>query len=193
MLRDVGGNAFPTFAFLDAEGQVLGKHQGGRSTEAFQATRQAVRDMLAAKEKVADGDQSAQAALLIAEIELGRLGLEEARDRYASLPEVTDQEEERIIGLLNGLEFAELRSQRRRLGNDKFQAAVLDMVENQRIPRGPNAWRFWYSGVMPAALQKKDAELAERALQILEKDPFFQGDNARYLERYRKAVEELGK
>lgn len=196
MLGDVGGNAFPTFVFLDAEGEVLGKHNGGRSAAAFHSTRQAVVDMLAAKKKVDAGDESAQAALLIAEIKLGKVDLDGAKKGYEELDEVTDAEEAAILDLINGLEFGDMMAKlrRRQLKPEEFHASVLEMLENGRAPTGEEGSRdFWYYGVMPAALQKEDADLAKRALKTLEEHPFFQGDNARYLTRYREAVEALGK
>lgn len=193
MLRDVGGRGFPTIAFLDSEGDLIGKHNGGRDAAGFNATLAAVESLQAALDRVDKGDVAAAADVLIAEIKLGAYDYDGAVAARKELEKVSKEQEKALEGLMIDLEFSTLIRSQRSIGAAAFQEKVLEMVEKNRIPTGDRSWSFWYQGVFPAAVANSDGKLARRALDILEADPFFDGENDKYLDKLRDEVKKLEK
>ena len=111
LLREKGGNGWPTSAFQVADGslltQVLLEDQG--SVEGLQKTHQKLLDWKALKARVdageQGGDESFAKQLFVTEITLGMLGFEKARERLATLSDLTDPERRQFDATLVNMEF----------------------------------------------------------------------------------------
>lgn len=192
MLGTVGGRGFPTIAFMSAEGDLIGMHQGSRDPEGFNGTLTKVNALLSAEKKLAAGDATAGFAVLTAKIGMGTLGLDEAKAAIAEMGALTDAQKAELDGLMIGLELADLdkKMQTRQIEMKDYADKVCGMLEAKRIPSGDEAWKFW-AAVANVSMFKKDKALAQRALANLETFPMFSGDNAKRLDRFRSAVEKL--
>lgn len=135
---------WPTVLFLDADGDVLLKHEGPRTVAGFNRTLSLLQALVDARARVAGGDQSAQLELFMAEAGLGLLDFETAKVRLEKLPRPTAERQNEIRGLMADLEFEYYRKAQRRLGEARFLAKLGEMKKNGRLPQGRNAWMFWW-------------------------------------------------
>lgn len=198
LLERFGKNAFPTLLVLDAAGDLLGEHTaiGARNVRSFRAT---VEDALVVREARDEpvGDHLPRtAALLAAEIELGLRDAASASERFADLRELGELPaplRARLDGLTARLEFDEfLAGLRQRRGKpEDVRARVLELIEAVRIPTGRGASQFWMQGAMASALALRDRPLAERALEALEADPWFENEPHDFLGTFRERIATL--
>ena len=192
LLQDKGFGGFPSLAFMDAEGEVLAEPQG-RDVADFETALAALIKWRALAEK-ADRTSAEEAELLLAELDLGKLAFDAARERYAALDGLTDAQKAKIENELLFLEVADIQ---KKVGRDRSKipeanAAIAAMAKAGRIPTdaGMRAMRFW-GPVMAHADETKDVELFEQGVNVahavLGDDP----RGARYLESIDKRLAEL--
>ena len=188
LLREKGGDAFPYFAVLDDQGEVVARHQGAPSVAGFRATLAASADYVRLREKAAAGDLDAKARLLIRRLEFGNLSFARAVAERAALTELTDDQAARIDRLFTSLEFAEIRaSLRRREDLPKAGAKLAIMKDGGRIPSGRDAIDFWMI-ISFYAEEQKDAALFREVVDALGGNPLIRG---RTEARLRQRLEKL--
>ena len=99
LLREKGFGGFPSLAFLDAEGEVVGQPRD-RSVAAFAGARDALMAIDEVAARVEAGDEAAEVELLFLEFELGRVEGEAFDTRAAALRErMTDEQRARVDGI----------------------------------------------------------------------------------------------
>ncbi len=191
LLSEKGGSGFPYLAYLDAEGNVIGK-PAGRSVEAFQETLDGpVAEFLALQAKAADGDADAQRELFVRKVELGHFAGDPAaaRARLEGMDGIDEATRERLGQALTEQEFQQI------LGSvsDASQAAaagakVAEMFRAGRIATGSTSLYYWFF-LGSYAEDQKDAELLGAVVENL------RGNQraARLLPRFEQALEALKK
>jgi hypothetical protein len=189
LLHEKGGDAFPYFAVLDADGTVVARHQGAPSVAGFRATVAASTDYLELRDEAAAGDPDAKARLLIRRLEFGSLSHARAVAERAALTELTDEQAARIDRLLTSLEFVEIRAAlRRREDLPKAGAKLAVMKDHGRIPTGRDAVDFWLI-ISFYAEEQHDAALFREVIDALADNPLVRGRTKELLQRRLEKIE----
>lgn len=173
LLSQKGGRGFPHLVIMDAEGDVLATHEGPRTVEGFQATAKAAQHYLDLK-GLASPTPAQQVELLLAELQLGKVGLEAARQRKEGLEGLTPEQSTQIDQALTDLEIRDVlekaqpssQEEANRLKAElgaRFQA----MFKEGRRPAGDQATQAFYGLILDHAEQEKDAATFAEALGIL--------------------------
>jgi len=101
LLQEKGFGGYPTLAFMDADGEVIGK-PNDRTVAAFSNSRDALMAIDAVREKAAAGDRKAQVELLFLEYTLGSIKAQalnsgiESLAQYASAEQLAKAEQIRV-------------------------------------------------------------------------------------------------
>ncbi|PIE24586.1 MAG: hypothetical protein CSA62_01795 [Planctomycetota bacterium] len=206
LLREVGGTSFPSFFIFDAQGRVLGKHQGQRSIDGFLGTIRKAHEVIQLQNRIAAGDKAASIQLLRLKLEMGAILFADAKRLRAKI-EDTSETLSIIDGLLAGLAYQDrlsklrkkmiprqLDPKLRREAIAKYQQAVcaltIECIENGQIPKGGrNEISFWRNAMF-AANSAGDPDLLEKAIQ---KSDTGNSRMKPYLDGMRKRVQELRK
>lgn len=173
LLQEKGGRGFPHLVFMDAEGEVLAVHKGARTVEGFQATAASAQRYLDLK-AVADKTPEQKLELFLAELDLGKLDLQQARQRKAELSGLTPEQETRVGQALTDLEVMDALEKARPQSREeatrikaelgaKFQA----MFAEGRRPSSDQAAEAFYGLILEHAEQQKDAASFEAALNAM--------------------------
>jgi len=170
LLSQVGGRGFPSFFILDAEGRVVGQHNGDRTVEGFAATAKAATDFVALEEKAAKGDKAALFEVTLARARMGQLTASDLTATLGKMGRLTAEQETEYKGVLAGLLMEEV--QRTAVG-DRY----LQMEKDGLVPTDEQQCGMFYYGIWTAAAYRKDAQTAEHALTQLRQ---VWGDNDRY-------------
>ena len=196
LLSQKGGGGWPYIVVMDADGNVLSKHEPNspRKTAGFRATvadAKATGKSLAALRKAAkDGDTGAAADLLEKQIELAHLGVTGARKQLAlirALPKARFQQLDRKILTLEVNEIQSTATDdeaTQYAAGEKFAA----MIKADRIPPDEDALYFWYFTSVYAE-KEGNAELYAKALAGMRKHD--RRVQASVLEDMEKTLEKL--
>jgi hypothetical protein len=154
---------------MDAEGNVLAKHEEERTAEGFAKTGEKVKDFYALKAKADKGDKEAQVNLAITQLELGHLKAEEVQEKLSKLGPLSAPQKAKLDGLLIA---AEVREVLKTVTNEKATqlAAGKKFLEMNRsgkpAPIGEEDQPYWIL-IMDYAESQKDAKAFELGLQAL--------------------------
>ncbi len=190
LLSEKGGRGFPYLVFLDAEGNVLAKHEGPRTVDGFAATTKSIGAFLELKEKAASGDEGAQFDYLLARIELGHLSSDDAKKESEGM-KLTDVQSAKLkkalTNLMIGDTLKKVRSKESAVAaGKKFSSLLAEGV----TPTDPNSneWLSFMAYIMLYAEENGDVDLFEKAY-----GPFKErhGSNKRYARFLEKAAERL--
>jgi len=160
LLPEKGGTGWPHLAFLDADGEVIGIHQGMRTVAAFQETGDLVRACLALQAKVAAGDDSARPDLLIARIRLGVLSYPDARGEADEL-ELTEAQAKLINDLLFDMQVLETcrslqQDPKGRESAKKIASLWRKQAEKGRMPMADQPFLMFWDVILAVADQEQD-------------------------------------
>jgi hypothetical protein len=168
-----GGEGFPYLAALDSDGNVLAKlGMVPRTVESFKAlmkeatgTQQELADLA---KKAEAGDLEATGKLLERELGLGYLKLEDAQKRLAKLDKLPDEQKERILDAMLGLEVREAMTgvTQERATQVEAGKKLAKLVMSGREPKDRmarlNAWYF----ASIYAEETKNVEILEKVLTV---------------------------
>ncbi len=180
LLQEKGGRGFPYLVFLDAEGNVIARHEAERTVERFQATRSRAEAFLELRKKAAQGDRAAKIDLLAARAELQPITLEAAKAEAAALGALSPEESAKLEPAFLSLEVRGILMTREGAG-----PKLVELWKAGRVPTGGVARGFW-SGLASQAIDSKDRALLADLLVRLRKD--YGAD-----ERWKPMIESLEK
>lgn len=167
LLKEKGGRGFPTLLFLDQDGEVLAR-QGERSVAAFEATLKQVQGYLDLRRRAAAGEAGLDAAVLVAELRLGRVGFEDARSRAAALQKVSADQRAELDQLLLDAEVRGILENMPREAEKQAAAGkrLAEIAASGRLPTSEVQRGFW-AFLSRYAADQKDAALLESCIQNL--------------------------
>lgn len=170
LLQEKGGRGFPYLVFMDAEGHVIGKHQGERTVDAFLKSGASVKAYAALKAKVASGGTPAdQAELFMAEMELGVVKMEDVETRRAGLT-LNAEQEVKYKGFLANIKVARALQGANPRDAEKMaevSKVFYDMYKAGEIPMGGQPRVMFWNILMVQAEKEKDVEAFEKGLAVL--------------------------
>jgi len=182
LLREKGGNGFPTVSYLDAEGNLLKQVGHVTPVEELDAALQQLGQWQALRDRAADGDAAVTRQLFLMELDMKILDPVAARATADEL--FKGDERAQLEGELVNLEFLDLLQKTPRdqiaMGGKRF----LDMYRLGRIPTARQETSFWQY-MFEYAKAEGDADLFEELLGDLKERKA--GD--RRLERYLQGLE----
>ena len=190
LLREKGGNGFPTVSFLAEDGRLLKQLDYPITMEGIQSGYDALLAWRALRKQVADGDTSKQKELFLLELRNGMIGHDQAVAEKAKL-QLSDEEKAIVEQQLTDLEFNEiLRGVAREADMVAAGKKFYAMFKAGRIPQGKQDTSFWQFMFAYAGAEKdvdKFAELLAAAKKLYANDPRL----ARYLGQLEKQLEEM--
>ena len=166
LLSDLGGNSFPWIVFLDAEGEIVGRHAGSHTVEAFSRTDRNVRRYLDLRKKAAAGDATVELDKAILECTLGLTEFYELEEAVEGRKLSADQQKAVELCRVNAAVAEGLQLARAGSVDD----AVEEFVEIYRKGVYPtqNTAGFWYRLALHASKQG-DAALLEASIAGIRK------------------------
>ncbi|MBL7008826.1 MAG: hypothetical protein ISR76_07490 [Planctomycetes bacterium] len=185
-----GGRGFPTLQFMDAEGNTLAE-PAGREVKDFEATLKQLAELEDLRARIAKGEKGLEAKLFLAELEMGKYGFEEAKEKAKQFPKLTAEQKKRVAKLLLNAEVNDL------LGKITSEEAMLEtavrmkeLLDEGRIPDGEAGDGFW-SILMDWADRNSDAGVFEKALAAL-KAKYGEEEGAKaYFDRQEARLKEM--
>ena len=184
----MGFGGFPSLAFLDAEGNKL-TQPAGRDVETFAKTLTALKAWQALAEKP-KRSKAEEAQLFLAELDLGKLDLEQTKERLKANQDALTKEQSAHVA--NELLLLEVAGIQKAAGRDaaKAQEAFAAMATAGRAPKGPRSVTFWF-GVMTHAMKQEDAKLLESALTTIKTEAAGRPGLDRMLKSFEDKLAEL--
>lgn len=172
LLSEKGFGGFPSICFLDADGNVTVRNlqrEIGSLTKARANLDQLaeLRERVAKAEANGKPDADAARDLLFVEMDLQMVTSDQVRERSKGM-QLADADRERIERFLVDAEVKVLRGKARELGADEIGKRFTAMVRTGRLPSAEGEVYFWQM-VLGFAAKERDAELAQRAFDLLEK------------------------
>lgn len=165
LLQDKGFRGFPSICFMDADGNVLAKP--GRSVQAFREGLESTKTLVALRAKGDKATAAEQKELFLAELKLDLVPAAEIQARADKL-QLSDAEKAMVAGKIVDGEVAALMQKGRELGQDEVSKQMAAMAKAGKAPSPMMAGSFWMA-VLGHASKQKDAELAQKAFDALEK------------------------
>jgi hypothetical protein len=166
LLSEKGFGGFPTVCFMDASGNVLAK-LGKRDMAGVTETMGKAKHVAGLRAKGDKATPAEQKELLMTELKEGLVKLEDIQPRADKLA-LTPEEKVFVTGKIVDLEVADLAMKSR--GNpQELGAKFAAMLKDGKAPSDENTM-FWQT-VLRHASTEKDAELAQRAFDVLAKRP----------------------
>jgi hypothetical protein len=170
LLYDLGGREHPTILFLDAQGEVLGRHDTADcSVPALEATGAKVRRSVELAAKAEAGDAAARIDLAILKCDLGLIELYELEGAIEEAGTALTPEQERAVDVLRAdtavAEMVEVLKKHR-------DEAALAQAAEEFLPfykrgahpsKGANRHAYW-SVLAEHASRAKDAAVLKDAL-----------------------------
>ncbi len=169
LLQEKGGTGFPYFVMMDAEGNVIGKHEGERNVAGFEKTGQKAKAFLELKKKAEKGDRQARIDLLLAELELDHVTAEEAEKKIKEIGKLSPDQQTRLNGLLAGAAVKEvLKTVNDKPSQIEAGKKFLEMKKaGKSAPTSDRELQAYWILMMNYAETQKDVATFEEALKIL--------------------------
>ncbi len=164
MLSDLGGRSFPWIVFLDAEGEIVGRHAGSQTVEAFSRTAGNVRRCLDLRKKAAAGDASVKLDIAILECTLGLTEFYELEEAVEGRELTAEQKKAVELCGVNAA-VAEGAQLARAGGLEDVKGEFAEIYKKGVLPT-QNTFDFWAVLIQHAAA-KGDAALLEESIRNL--------------------------
>ncbi len=171
LLYDLGGTEHPTFLFLDAAGEVLGRHDpGDTSVKALEETGAKVKRSLDLRKKAEAGDAGARVDLAIVRCELG---LFEFSDLQGELEGAAlTPEQERAVGALKADATVSdmwqvLKKNRDEAAKSLVAEEFLALYAKGKHPARRGNRRFYWNVLAGQGVARKDPAILGAALEGL--------------------------
>jgi len=150
--------------FLDAEGRMLMKHTGPRTTKGFEETLAQVQEFQELMKKAEAGDAEAATELLIRQLRLEWFDFEEAQARMAALEKVSKKQQAELAQLLVDTEVRTLAAAagtdpaKRRAAGEHF----LEMWQEKELPATDAQIYSYWSLMADYAEDQRDKKLFKK-------------------------------
>ena len=172
LLSEKGFGGFPSLAFMDAQGEVVGKPQG-RTVEAFQKTLAALESRADLAKRIEAGETGLELELLFVEHTLGAITPEDFAARAEDCENLTADQQARIDQILVDNEISQWAGAARRGGPglETAGATFLQMLDDGKRPSSDLRYSggFW-SVLARWAPSQSDSALARRIAKEMRKD-----------------------
>jgi hypothetical protein len=168
LLYDLGAREHPSFFFLDAQGEVLARHDADDVTvKAFEETGARVKRSLDLRKKADAGDTAAKIDLAIVQ---GELGVIELSDVETAIEGATlTPEQERALGVLRADATASdliqvLKKNRDDAARKMVAEEFLKLYGKGTHPARLMNRRFYWTVLAGQSVQKRDAAMVKDAI-----------------------------
>lgn len=193
LLKEKGGQGFPYLVFMDSEGNVVAKHSGARTVKGFENSGAKAVTYMEVKKKAEGGDKAAKIDLVLAEIDLGKVTLDEGQKKLKELGELSKEQQAKLDGLATNAAVMEVAKPIRR--NDK-QGMIdagkkfAEMKSAGKIPTGDQEIQMFWIFIMDYAESQKDAKLFEEGFTAL-KTKFADSINKQWVQTNEERLKKL--
>jgi len=169
LLQEKGGTGFPYLIFMDAEGNILAKHDGSRDAAGFSETGKKVSGFMDLRKKAEKGDKATKIDYLIAQLELEHVKPDEAEKRLKELGKPSKEQQAKLDSALANAAVLEIaKSVKSKEGVIGAGKKYLEMHKAKKpVPSSERAFQIYWIWMMDAAEGLKDAATYETALKAL--------------------------
>lgn len=169
LLEKVGGEGFPHLVFMDSDGSVIATHEGARDAAGFTKTGEKAKAYISLREKAAAGDPAAKVDFLLARMEIGQVGEEEADKAIKDLGTLSPEQRKKFDALKSG---AAVKATMAGIADEAgAQAAGKKFLEMKKAgrpePLGDSEVQPYWILMMQYAEKQKDVETFDEALKAL--------------------------
>lgn len=165
LLQDKGFRGFPSICFMDAEGNVLTRPP--RSVAGFIEVHAATRRLVDLRAKGDKATAAEQKELFLAELKLDLVKPADIQPRADKLS-LSDADKTYVAQKLVDAEIGEIQAKAQKEGPEKTGEAFAALLAAGKTPSDGIGSNFWVS-VLTHASKHKDAALAQRCFDVLEK------------------------
>jgi len=171
LLYDLGGSEHPSFFFLDAAGEVLGRHDpSDTSVKALEETGSRVKRSLELQKKADAGDAGARIDLRIAQCDLLVIEFSDLEGEIEGVT-LTAEQERAVATLRADATVSDMMQVLRKNRDDAAKSLVaeefLALYKRGTHPGRPGNRRFYWVVVAEQAVAKKDAPMLKDAISGL--------------------------
>jgi hypothetical protein len=169
LLMEKGGQGFPYIVFLDAEGNVLAKHEGARDADGFRETGRKVQAFLEVRRKAETGGAEAKLDYLIARLDLGHVKVADAEREIGGLGTPSPEQKARLDeALTNATVLETVREIQSDEGAEQAGKKFYEMHKaGKPAPTSDDAVQAYWILLMDCAEEKKDAAAFEAGFKAL--------------------------
>ena len=169
LLMEKGGMGFPYLVFLDAEGNVLAKHEGARDADGFRETGKKVRAFLELRKKAETGGPGAKLDYLIARLDLGHAKVGDAEREVGGLGTLSAEQKARFeVALTNATILETVRAIQNDEGAEQAGKKFYEMYKaGKAAPTSDDAVQAYWILLMDCAEEQKDAVAFEAGFKAL--------------------------
>ncbi len=158
LLSEKGGTGFPTFLFLDADGEILLKHGIARTVENFGASGRKAQAMLDLAAKASKGDAKARVELFLARLDAGSISVADARKEIEGA-KLAPEQRKRADALVLNLEVLELAGAARGTESQSSLGKKFWTWHSQKqTPTGERALDSFWSTILVFGESEKDVK-----------------------------------
>jgi len=170
LLKEKGFNAFPSLAFLDAEGNVLLVQQA-RTVAQFEKSLAAVTEWDTVRNRIAKGEKGLEYDLFVADWNMGKMDFPTAKSRAATLKNLQPMQQSQVDQILLDAEVLHLSAAASK--EEGFEPAAKRFLEilkaGKPMPSAEAEVPFWNVLMHKAEQGPVNPDLYEQALKVFER------------------------
>lgn len=163
LFKEKLGMGYPTILYLNADGDVVFRHQSIRTIEGFEASAKEAMEFASLQKKAGEGDADARLAFIIKQYDANLIRPEELTLRIKEFSNLSPESQKHLDELKFELELSDLY--RKSSGNPERLAEaaqqILAMYDSKKIPRREKGKDFYYGILSGYARAKKDITVFE--------------------------------
>ena len=186
LLQDKGFRAFPSICFMDTEGNVLTRP--GRSVKAMAETQAQTSQLVALRAKGDKASATQQRDLFLVELQLDLVKADEIQARADKLT-LSEADKKFVAQKLVDAEIGAIMAKAQKEGPEKTGEALAGILAAGKTPSDQISSQFWFA-VLNHAAKQKDAKLAQRCYDVLEKRHSGDKQFERALPEWKKLLDE---
>jgi len=193
LLSEKGGTGFPYLAYLDADGNVIAKHEGQRTVDGFETTAGKAREFLELKKKAEGGDKAARIDLLKKQIEFRHFDSLEAKKRVEAMADLDEATKKDLLEKIVALKIYEILGT---ITADKATRAAAGKKYNEmrlagEIPNGERELQYFWMFILEYAESIKDVKLYEDGVKAVEAAFGAKANYKRWIDQIKQKLETL--
>ncbi|HLG43205.1 MAG TPA: hypothetical protein VI643_07550 [Planctomycetota bacterium] len=193
LLSEKGGTGFPFVVYMDADGNVVARHEGQRTIDGFETTAGKAREFLELKKKAEGGDKAAQLDLLKKQIEFRHFDSVEARKRVDAIADLDEATKKDLLEKIINMKIYEIIGT---ITADKATRIAAGKKYNEmrlagELPKGDRELQYLWMFILEYAESASDVRLYETGVKAVEEAFGAKTQYKRWVDQIKQKLETL--